>query len=221
MKQFAILLLLNLRLELRGAGQWIGSMLFALVLLFLFALSFATIEFLDTTVVTVAESFLGVFLVLQVINARLFVHDEADDAQLLLLGSAIDPLAFYWAKLFFASLLGSVVMAPYFVFMALFTSGEPIDSYVAGLCLIDMLALSAVGVLLVQVVRRADNRALLFPILYFSLNIPVLLISIQASYSHLSGDAGQSWRWFGLLLSFLGIFLALGSVLFGEVQGLE
>ena len=85
-----------------------------------------------------------------------------------------------------------------------------------------IFSLSALGILLCQLTKKASNKALIYPLLYFPLNIPVLLISIETHKSYLAEiDLSQTLNWTFLLVSFSVIYTTLGTMLFGEMQGLD
>ncbi len=220
MKNTLLLLTYQLQTEWKNAQAWFSSTLLGLGLLFLFAISFEVLPENTRMTVGLAELFLGTFLILQNVHVRLFEADQADAAQLYLWHALEDSLSFYSAKLVVAILLCLSVLAPYVLGLHLLLGKDSVITtgtlaIVAGV----VVALSALGVLLAQVTQRAQHRHLLFPILYFPLNMPVMIMGTEAASALLKG--GEASGWLTLLGCFVGVYVTLSGLLFDELQGME
>ena len=80
-----------------------------------------------------------------------------------------------------------------------------------------LAGLTAMGVLLSAIVMNADSRALLFPVLFFPLSVPVLLAALHCNDHILQGRwKGLSEGWLQILLIFDVTYVILGAILFSE-----
>ncbi|MEK7859811.1 MAG: heme exporter protein CcmB, partial [Chloroflexota bacterium] len=91
--------------------------------------------------------------------------------------------------------------------LAILPVGTPPDAIAA---LLGVLALPPVVVLDVALALRLRARAALVPILALPVLVPQLLASTNAAAAALSGDAGTSLSWSGLLLALALVYAVLG-----------
>ena len=227
MKVFRLLLWQYMQAGLRQGGQFLASILFALVVVLLFAFVWPDLAPAERISVLVGEVFLTIFFALQLGFMRSFEIEVDDDAFSLLRLYPVPPSLWFLAKVVHVFGHG-LLLALITFFIALFVneglttiSGPGFAGSLLVLAM-SVAAIAAVGTLLAVVTLGARARQLVYPALYFPLTIPVLLAGVEAMRALLLGTT--EWHilwgsWLGLLALFLGAYLILGLLLYGELVG--
>lgn len=136
------------------------------------------------------------------------LEDDAIDAVVALPGGRD---ALYAGKLLaLTAELGVVAAVGGLLSIVLLDLGVPLAGHLAIAALLGVLALPPVVVLDVALALRLRARAALVPILALPVLVPQLLASTNAAAAALSGDAGTSLSWSGLLLALALVYAVLG-----------
>ncbi len=226
-RQFTLILTHSLRAELAGKERMLSPLLFAATILLLFY--FAMGEMPDELVLKtyVAETFLAAFFALQITFARMFEPESEDQAFDVLRTYPISPYAWFASKYLSVVILGMLVLTPTMLLSAFFHQKSQMTLLSWPLFFFSflvILGLAALGVLLSAVTMRAQGQRVLYPLLYFPLTTPVMLAATQVSITHLDGS--KDWNqllnsWLGLLIAFDLIYITLGTLLYGEMVGID
>ena len=208
--------------ELAEPQRWMGSFLFALTILFLFAFALGDLEENVKVQVLTAEFFLCSFFVLQITHLRIFAAEEEDKAVDIIQSYPTDMSTYYIAKVLLAVLLSALIIFPFLGLMVLLHGFPALTGKFALIATLSIVSLSTLGVLLSWMTQKASGRELLFPLLYFPLAVPVLLSAVQASFC-LWGLAPEAMflKWLSLLSGLCVIYFTLGFLLFEEITGWE
>jgi heme exporter protein B len=136
------------------------------------------------------------------------LEDDAIDAVVALPGGRD---ALYAGKLLaLTAELGVVAAVGGLLSIVLLDLSVPLAGHLAIAALLGVLALPPVVVLDVALALRLRARAALVPILALPVLVPQLLASTNAAAAALSGDAGASLSWSGLLLALALAYAVLG-----------
>jgi heme exporter protein B len=219
LKQIALLLGKDLRLEVRRRESLLTMFFFGALLLFVFHFSFDLppdrVAALTPGLLWLSFLFTGTLGLAQLFNAERENH--CLDALLI---SPLDRAAFFLAKTGFNLVLMvvvEIVVIP--LFWILFNL--PAWNLLPRLFLITLLGtvgFCALGTLLAAMTLRARARELLLPLVLFPLMIPVILATIRCMESVLrTGALGDAAPWLRLLLGFDVIFLTAGVLIFDWV----
>lgn len=135
-----------------------------------------------------------------------------------LLLAPIDPGAFFLARVLVSTarlMPGSLLLAAVLIF--LYGGGWPRGPLaLAGALGLGLLGLTATGLLILYLTAAVHGRELLFPLLWISLTLPVLVAVVVLTRTALGSEAvflaGPWWR---LLLVYDGVMLGAGWLLFG------
>jgi heme exporter protein B len=219
LKQTALLLGKDLRLELRRRESLLTMFFFGALLLFVFHFSF---DLPPDQVAALAPGLLWLsFLFTGTLGlAQLFTAERENHCLDALLISPLDRAAFFLAKTGFnlvLMVLVEIVVMP--LFWILFNL--PTWNLLPRLFLIALLGtvgFCVLGTLLAAMTLRARARELLLPLVLFPLMIPVILATIRCMESVLrTGALGDAGPWLRLLLGFDVIFLTAGVLIFDWV----
>jgi heme exporter protein B len=219
LKQTALLLGKDLRLELRRRESLLTMFFFGALLLFVFHFSF---DLPPDRVADLAPGLLWLsFLFTGTLGlAQLFNSERENHCLDALLISPLDRAAFFLAKTGFnlvLMVLVEIVVIP--LFWILFNL--PAWHLLPRLFLVTLLGtvgFCALGTLLAAMTLRARARELLLPLVLFPLMIPVILATIRCMESVLrTGALGDAVPWLRLLLGFDVIFLTVGVLIFDWV----
>ena len=219
LKQTALLLGKDLRLELRRRESLLTMFFFGALLLFVFHFSF---DLPPDQVAALAPGLLWLsFLFTGTLGlAQLFTAERENHCLDALLISPLDRAAFFLAKTGFnlvLMVLVEIVVMP--LFWILFNL--PTWNLLPRLFLIALLGtvgFCVLGTLLAAMTLRARARELLLPLVLFPLMIPVILATIRCMESVLrTGALGDAAPWLRLLLGFDVIFLTAGVLIFDWV----
>lgn len=207
------------QLEKGRAERWLTPMLFAAIVLLLFSFSFAEIppeKYGES--LFLGEAYLAGFLALQICYGRILASETDDGVLEQLKTYPIPSYALYISKLILALVMSVAILIPTFILAHVFLNIAFLPE-VAGIALLALVGLSALGVLISILTLSARGKQVLFPILYFPLTIPVLLCALEVSQALYRGEplTAMLSSWLGLLLILDGVFLTLGLILFDEL----
>lgn len=136
------------------------------------------------------------------------LEDDAIDAVVALPGGRD---ALYAGKLLaLTAELGVVAVVGGLLSIVLLDLSVPLPGHLGLAALLGVLGLPPVVVLDVALALRLRARAALVPILALPVLVPQLLASTSAAAAALSGDAGTSLSWSGLLLALALVYAILG-----------
>ncbi len=195
--------------------MWVAMTAFVVMVVFLFAFA------LDTNRVRLASVFPGIlwmsFLLAGMIGmSRTYAHEIPEDTLTGLVLAPGDRMAIFLAKLtsafLFMAVMELLTTPLFFVFFSEPWNGEWI--------LLGMtLALGGLGIvelatLLSAVSVNLKSAEMVFMLLLFPLEIPVLITTVEATTAILSNPVGNPWLWLHGLLAYDAIFLALPLLLY-------
>ncbi len=224
-KQYQLFVRHGINAELADLERLISPILFAITVLLLFSFAFGDVADNFKLKLFLAETYLTLFMTLQLSFARLFEPEREDRAFDLIRTCPVSYSAWYLGKYTVVMLVGIATVLPAMVIANFFhhpTSSAQISFFSWPMLLIATSVLSglaALGVLLTAVVMKSQAKQILYPILYFPLATPVLLAGIEASQFYMeNGTLGQTMQsWGGILLAFQIIYFTLGILLFPEL----
>jgi len=217
----ATLLRQSLRVDISYPERLITPLFFAAIVLLLF--SFAIPE-QDTTIqprMVIAQTQLAIFFALQLTFSRAFESERSDRVFEHLRLAPIDSSAFTVSKILHVLIIGSLTMICTAV-LSIILQGQDLavitDPIFVGASILALVGLAGLGVLLAAITLRADGQAILFPLLYFPLSVPVLLSSTEALAAWMERrvwtDSLRSWS--TILIAFDAIYLTLAILLAPE-----
>ncbi len=188
---------------------------FGVMVVFLFAFA------LETNRVRLAPVFPGIlwmaFLFAGIIGlGRTYAHEVPEDALTGLALAPGDRMAIFLAKLTTALLFMlsmEIVTTP--LFFAFFS--EPWDGQwiLFGMTLVlGALGIVELGVLLSAISANLRSAEIIFTLLLFPLEIPVLITTVEASTAILSKPMADPWLWLHGLMAYDVIFFALPLLLY-------
>ena len=223
MLQVRILFKHFVRSEIADLSRWASALLFAATVLLIFGFAFGSMDPSIKTKVVVAQVILTIFLALQTSFSQVFAPEAEDRAFDVLRTSPVSPEAWFLSKYLVVVFFGLLTLIPTLILSAFFyhqiaDALLSIDMLI--LSFLVVLGLSAIGTLLAALVHRAEARALLYPLIYFPLTVPVLLAASQTATSIVVKGQGLGEglsSWLGMLLIFDIIYFVLGLLLFNEL----
>ena len=207
----------ELLVEARGRETLLSGVVFALLVLVIFSLSFdLRVEngaVLAPGVLWVTIVFSGVLSI-----GRGFARERDRRTLEGLLLAPMDRSALYLAKALVnvaAMLLIELVAVP--VLVAFFDLSVDYVKLAASL-LLGTLGVAGVGTLFGAMAAHTRAREVLLPLLLFPIQVPVILASVKSTGAAIQvptgADAADQANWLGLLLAFDAIFFALSVLLF-------
>ena len=213
----------------RQREQFLSSILFALVVILLFAFVWTDLARAQQVSVMLGEVYLTIFFALQLNFMRSFEIETTDDVFSLLRLYPLSPALWFLAKFVHVFLLGFFLAVITFALALFMHEGAFVTSWASLGGSLVILAMSvggmtAIGTLLAVMTLQARARQLLYPILYFPLTIPVLVAGVEALRAVAGGTTPLGalfGSWLGLLALFLGAYFVLGLLLYGELVGVD
>lgn len=212
--QIRLVLVKDLRLELRSRVGLAQVLPFAVLVLFLFAFALDP----DGEVLEIATP--GLFWVTVLFSSVLILQRtfalEADDGVLDALRlSGLSPSAIFLGKV-------SALFVQLLVLEAVLALGVAVlyDVTFTGIGLLLLVSVTATagiaasGAIYGALSARLKSRDTLLPVLLLPLLAPVLISATRGFEIGLRHEAGGGWSWIGLLSVFALAYLALGAVLF-------
>jgi heme exporter protein B len=223
LKQFAAIASLGLRIGAKDRERLVSPVMFAATILLLFAFAIGTSFEAELMIrLYVAETFLALFLALQVSFARAFEPDTQDRVFDLLRTYPLSPLAWFFGKYVQVLISGVLILLPAMALGVFFhqQAGVSLTLGSLAIALLALVGLSALGTVLSLITMGSSARQIVYPILYFPLTTPVLLAAVEATRAHLL-DGKEITALFSSWLGLLGIFdimyLTLSVLVFGEL----
>ena len=217
------LLMQSLRVDLSSPERLVTPIFFAVIVLLLF--SFAIPE-QDPSIqmrMMIAQTQMAIFFALQLTFSRAFESERNDKVFEHLKMSPIDASAFVISKILHIMLVGGFTILAT-AGLSVILQGQNLtlilDPVVLGTFFLSLLGLSGVGVLLSSITLRADGQAILFPLLYFPLAVPVLLSSTEALAAWVDRPVWtETMRgWSIILIAFDAIYLTMAILLAPETE---
>lgn len=220
LRQFAVLLRHELRLELRTRESIWTAGLFAAVLLTVFVFSGFDDKRIALQafpgVLWVSVSFVG-----SVIFARSFQRERAGQLidALLLVPGALSAL-FAARTLTNMLLLCAIELLLTPVAMGVFgiRMGAENLAVLALVLFLCTFGYAVMGTVLSAALSTMRLRDVLLPILLFPLTIPLLIAGVRATTALVGGSADAALQWFGIMLTFDILFLVVGRWLFVQTM---
>ena len=211
----------NFNCELSAKERILSSLLFAGTILVLFNFAFAGKIMADYgQEVFLAELFITLVLTMQLSFMRQFDLECEDNALESLRINPISSYLLYLAKYFVSLVMATLVMAPTLL-LALFFHAASSSALTLNLQFLAVLTLVLAGVccigcLISSLTQKMDARESLYPLLFYPLLVPLLIVGIQACYSSLN-KPGET-QLLMVLLALDVLYFLLSLLLFDEVM---
>ena len=218
-QQFCLFVGYGLRLEFHNKERVFSSFLFAVVILVVTAVCFAT-PGVSSSRVLVAEIYLAFFLALQISCLRIFEFEQQDSIYDLLRTYPLSGEIWYLSKLLVFMVSSMMFLLPTLVVAFIFNSHGDYGAFlfILGIASLVLVGQAALGVLLTTMVLRAKARNVLYPLSYFPLTVPLLIGAAETSFAYLEQgmlDESQA-KWITLMIGLDIVYLTVGLLLFGE-----
>ena len=206
--------------EFAARERVITPLLFAAVILLLFAFTLPEPPPEWQVRMLVAQCLISSFFALQIALSRAFESESQDRVFDMLRTSPLNGTAFITAKLTHVIIMGAATLLMTVVITSTMQGFSPPGlSHPASLAMgvLTLVGLSSLGVLLAVITLKAQAKQVLFPLLYFPLCTPVLIAGSEFLCRFLEkpvwDDTSQGW--FIVLAAFDVIYLTL-AVLMGS-----
>lgn len=214
----------SLRVDISSRERLITPLFFAAVILLLFSFAIPEQDPSLRNRMLVAQTHLAIFFALNLSFSRAFESESTDRVFEHIRMSPIDSSAFIVSKVLHVLCVGGLTMLCTGV-LSIILQGQDLaviaDPVVLGVAFLTLVGLSGLGVLLAAITLRADGQAVLFPLLYFPLSVPVLLCSTEALAfwieRHVWSETMRGWT--TLLVAFDAIYLTMAILLGPESDG--
>lgn len=215
-----LIYLKDMKDELRTFDNLLSTMIFGVMLVFIFSFAFQLTE------IAVDQAFPGVLWVSIFFSSvlaiqRSFAKEKENDVMDALLLAAGDRgivfLAKFLCNLTVLLLFELVVVPLLWIFTGVSALGGVDVGLFAGSLFLGSWGLAAIGTMLNGITVQLPSARLLFPILLFPLLVPVLIGVIQCTNAALSASSASVYGWVYLLISFDLLFTVLPLVLFDFV----
>jgi heme exporter protein B len=215
-RPIGILLAKELRTEFRTRELLVSTLVFVLIVLFLFSFTFEP---------TTAESrrfgpgllWLALFFAGSLMLHPSFTREQSNETLVALRMAPIEPVSIVAAKILANLcflLVAEFVLLP--VFAALYNLKiAPVLGRLIAVLVLGTLALSIVGTVFAAISSQARMRELLLPLLLLPLLTPALIASAEATAGLFEDAPMLPVVWVGVLAAFDTIFLTV-TWLFGE-----
>lgn len=220
MQNFINYLLLNIQMQCRTKSSTLTPLFFALVLIIIFNFSLGNLEPSLQQKVFPLLGLVVTFFGLQILYMQSFKNETDDQALDIILTSPISSSTLFFAKLtqfVLQSILLYVASTTFLCFFNPITMDAILDPVVVIANFIAIFALTAMGVMLTTILSASSHFLQLYPLTYFPLTTPVLIIAstitFQASTAKGSYELQSPWLW--LLCGISVIYISLGYIAFG------
>jgi heme exporter protein CcmB len=217
------LLAQSLKVDISSPERLVTPIFFAVVVLLLFSFALPDQDPSLQKRMMIAQTQMAIFFALQLTFSRAFESERTDKVFEHLKMSPIDASAFVISKILHVMFVGGLTMLAT-AGLSVILQGQDLalilDPVVLGAFFLALLGLSGVGVLLSAVTLRADGQAILFPLLYFPLSVPVLLSSTEALAAWVERPVWtETMRgWSTILIAFDAIYLTMAILLAPESE---
>ena len=195
--------------------MWVTMVAFGVMVVFLFAFA------LNSVGVRLASVFPGVlwmtFLFAGMIGiSRTYTHEVPEDTLTGLVLAPGDRMAIFLAKLTTAFLfMAAMELCTTPLFFAFFSEPWNGQWVLLGMTLgLGALGIVELGTLLSAISANLQSAEMVFTLLLFPLEIPVLITTVEATTGILSHPVGNPWLWLHGLMAYDAIFLAVPSLLY-------
>lgn len=209
----------DLKDEIQTFGQLIGTLVFGVMLVFIFSYALQLVN-LEVSRVFPAALWVSVYFSASLILQRAFSKEAEEgtlDALLLASGDrGILFLAKFFCSLSILLIFEIVVVPLMWAFMGVSGQNLQLGHFAMSLFL-GSWGLAAIGTLLNGMTVQLPGSRLLFPLLLFPLLIPLLMGAILTSQGALLGEVQSVMGWFYLLLMFDLTFTVVPLLLFDYV----
>ena len=217
------LLAQSLKVDMSSPERLVTPIFFAVVVLLLFSFSIPEQDQSIQVRMMIAQTQMAIFFALQLTFSRAFESERTDKVFEHLKLSPIDASAFVTSKILHIMFVGGLTMLAT-AGLSIILQGQDLalisDPVVLGAFFLSLLGLSGLGVLLAAITLRADGQAILFPLLYFPLSVPVLLSSTEALAAWVERPVWtETMRgWSTILIAFDAIYLTMAILLAPESE---
>lgn len=222
MKQLFTLFWVGLKQDFAHPDRWLSPLLFGFTIQLVFTFARGELPESYQAQYMIASFYVTLFLALQASIQRCFDLDLRDRVFELMRTMPISASSWYLAKWLQVTLLSFVMSLPLLTTSVVFFEGATITLWhgpIVATLFIGLLGLAAIGVMLALLVASTDAKAILFPLLFVPLTVPVLLASMEFSRDVIQNNATLATglqSWLGLLIIVDVVALTLGILLFNE-----
>lgn len=213
----------SLRVDMSSPERLVTPIFFAVIVLLLFSFAIPEQEPNIQVRMMIAQTQMAIFFALQLTFSRAFESERLDKVFEHMKMLPIAASAFVISKILHLILVGGLTMLAT-AGLSVILQGQELslifDPVVLGAFFLSLLGLAGVGVLLAAVTLRADGQAILFPLLYFPLAVPVLLSSTEALAAWVERPVWtETLRgWSTILIAFDAIYLTMAILLAPESE---
>ncbi len=210
----------ELRQELRDLELVLSTLFFALVLVVLFALAFASAPADLHARMVPGALWLSLALVGALTLTRLFEREQRADTLRYLLSAPVERISIYTSKVVTAVVLvgmAGLLLVPGFTFVFPGASGlsaHPLQAFLV--LVLGVVGYCALGTIFAAGIATGGGRAMLLTVALYPLSAPVLLFAFAATQRVSEGHPGAMQTMMQLAATDL-ILLAVGALLFEVV----
>lgn len=211
----------SLRVDISSPERLITPLFFAVVILLLFSFAIPELDPSIQSTIMIAQTQIAIFFALQLTFARAFESERHDRVFEHLKLSPIPASAFIVSKMLHILFIGALTMLSTAFMSTILQGQEPglmFDPLKLLVAFLSLLGLTGLGVLLAAITLKADGQAVLFPLLYFPLAVPVLLSSTEAISQWVERPVWTETMggWVTILVAFDAIYLTMAILLAPE-----
>ena len=211
----------NCKCEFNSKERVISSLLFASTILIIF--NFVFVGKISTQYayeIFIAEVFVTLLLTMQLNLLRLFDIECEDNALESLRLSPVSSYAIYMGKYLVNILVSLLIVIPSLL-LAFFFHKSALNSFEINgqffsIFVLVVFGVSSIGCLIAALLQKINAREALYPLLFYPLTIPLLIVGMQASYKSLITPGG--WEFVEILLGLDFLYFLLSLLLFDELM---
>ncbi len=207
----------DLKIEFRTMNNLVSTVVFALMLVFIFSFS---LQLADLDLNTVYAPVLWVIILFSSTLGmdRAFLREKENDVIEALLLASGECSSIFFAK-FFGNLtllfLVELIVVPLYTVFTGYSSSSNILLFLATL-LLGSWGLALIGTMINSITVQLRSSRVLLPILMFPLAVPLLIAVIESTNSALkAGSGSEGWLYF--LIIFDLIFVIIPLILFDYI----
>lgn len=222
MRQLFTLFWIGLKQDFVHPDRWLSPLLFGFTIQLVFTFARGEMPESYEAQYMIASFYVTLFLALQASIQRCFDLDLRDRVFEIMRTMPISSSSWYLAKWLQVTLLSFVMSLPLLTSSVLFFEGATVTLWhwpIVVTLFVGLLGLGAMGVMLALLVASTDAKALLFPLLFVPLTVPILLASMEFSRDVIQNQASLATGlqgWLGLLIIVDVVTVTLGILLFHE-----
>ncbi len=211
----------NLKCEFAAKERLFSSLLFASTILIIFNFAFAGKIASDYSYeIFLAEVFVTLLLTMQLNFLRQFDIECEDNALDSLRLNPISSYSLYLGKYLVSLIMSTLILLPTLL-LAFFFHGAATNNLVLNFQFLAvlsfvMLGLSCLGCLISALIQKMNAREAIYPLLFYPLSVPLLIVGLQACYKSLLSPGG--WELTEVLLGLDLIYFLLSLLLFDEIM---